>query len=100
MSIRFLTERDIEAFAREGVTEIPLDSHTRVTDLARETAGRLGIRFVRADESGVEPAPSDAVAESELHQQVRQAVISQLGMAPEGLDSVIQRVLRSAEDAG
>ena len=101
MAIKFLTERDIEQAASQGVTEIPLDDNTRVTDLARETAQRLGVRFIRPEDAGAEVASAPGVAsESDLHQQVRTAVISQLGMAPDGLDAVIDRVLRSSEDAG
>jgi hypothetical protein len=104
MGIRFLTERDIEAYASQGVTDIPLDAGTRVTDLAREAAQRLGVRFVRAEDAAgsSSPAPSapTPAAYSELHQQVRTAIISQLGMTPDGLDAIIDRVLKAVESAG
>ena len=104
MAVKFLTEQDIEQAASRGVTEIPLDAHTRVTDLAREAAQRLGVRFVQpgeAQEPGV-PAPvTPAPAPySELHQQVRAAIVSQLGMEPDGLDAIIQRVLAAVEGQG
>jgi hypothetical protein len=96
MAMKFLTEQDIEQAASQGVTEIPLDANTRVTDLARDAAQRLGIRFVRAGEPAT-PAASAPTAASDLHQQVRTTIISQLGMEPEGLDAVIERVLKSVE---
>ena len=95
MTIRFLTERDIEEAASQGVTEIPLDANTRVTDLARDAALRLGVRFVQPGEASSSPA-----AYSALHRQVRAAIVSQLGMAPDGLDAIIDRVLKAVEDQG
>ncbi len=104
MGIRFLTERDIEAYASQGVTEIALDANTRITDLAREAALRLGVRFVRPGDAVSAPAPAASEpaqpAFSELHQQVRAAIVSQLGMAPDGLDAIIDRVLKAVEHAG
>jgi len=99
MAMKFLTEQDIEEAASQGVTEIPLDANTRVTDLARDAAQRHGIRFVEPGESGQASAPEQPPV-SDLHQQVRAAVISQLGMAPAGLDAIIDRVLKSAEGEG
>ena len=99
MAIKFLTERDIEESASQGVTEILLDPHIRVTDLARETAQRLGVKLVSMGEPTASSLSAPATA-SDLHDQVRAAVISQLGMEPDGLDAVIDRVLGSTEDAG
>ena len=103
MGIRFLTERDIEQAASQGTTEIILDPQTRVTDLAREAAQRLGLRFVTPDEAAVASPPAVSApapaAFSELHQQVRAAIVSQLGMTPDGLDEIIARVLQAVEDA-
>jgi len=101
MTIRFLTERDIEEAASQGVTEIPLDANTRVTDLARDAALRLGVRFVQPGEASSSPASaSSPAAYSALHRQVRAAIVSQLGMAPDGLDAIIDRVLKAVEDQG
>jgi len=102
--MRFLTERDIEKIVSQGVTEIALDDATRVTDLAREAARRLGVRFVRPkDGRAVATPPASApapAAHSPLHQQVRAAIVSQLGGSPEGLDEIIARVLKAVGDAG
>ena len=96
MALKFLTEQDIEQAASQGVTEIPLDANTRVTDLARDAAQRHGIRFVEPGQAAASAQP----ATSDLHQQVRAAVVSQLGMEPDGLDAVIDRVLKSVEGRG
>ncbi len=102
MAIKFLTERDIEQAASQGVTEIALDANTRVTDLARDAAQRLGVRFVQPGEASQTPAASAPArpAYSQLHQQVRAAIVSQLGMEPDGLDAIIDRVLKSVEGQG
>ena len=97
--VKFLTEQDIEQAASQGVTEIRLDDNTRVTDLGRDAAQRLGVRFVRAGEAAT-PVASSPTAPSDLHQQVRAAIISQLGMEPDGLDAIIERVLKSVEGQG
>ncbi len=96
MALKFLTEQDIEQAASQGITEIPLNANTRVTDLARDAAQRHGIRFVEPDQMAAPAQPPT----SELHRQVRAAVVSQLGMEPAGLDAVIERVLKSVEGAG
>ncbi len=104
MAMKFLTERDIEQMASQGVTEIPLDAGVRVTDLAREAAQRLGVRFVAPGDAAASSAPASSAsapaAYSELHQQVRTAIISQLGMTPDGLDAIIARVLDATEGQG
>ncbi len=96
--VKFLTEQDIEQAASQGATEIALDANTRVTDLARDAAQRLGVRFVQSGERKSSSAPDSAPAQpaqSDLHQQVRAAIVSQLGMAPDGLDAIIDRVLKA-----
>ncbi len=40
----FYTERDIEDLAKRGVTEIELNDSVYITDLARETMDKLGIK--------------------------------------------------------
>ena len=87
--MKFLTERDIKEAVGQGMTEILLDGDTRATDLAREAAQRLGVRLCGPGDASARPAYS------RLHQQVRAAIISQLGMTPDGLDAIIDRVLKA-----
>ena len=93
MPLKFLTAQDIEQAIDQGITKISLDANTRVTDLARDMALSHGIRLVEAEQDTV-PSPSPT---SDLHQQVRDAVIARLGMTPAGLDQVIARVLQNLE---
>jgi hypothetical protein len=97
MAKKFLTAQDIEQAASQGVTEITLDRNTKLTDLAREAAQRLGVRFVDAGQVAAPDAPSTSTPPA-LHQQIRAAVIAQLGAEPAGLDEIIKRVLHAVEE--
>lgn len=90
MPKRVLTQRDIEDLAAAGTTQIELDANTAVTALARDRARELGVRLVPATDT----RPTPPAAASELHKQVRAAVIARLGGTPEGLDAIISRVLQ------
>jgi hypothetical protein len=59
----FYSNEDIEALARQGITELRLDEDTVLTHLARDTAHRLGISLVHAG-SSPRPAPSAAAPSS------------------------------------
>lgn len=53
----FLTHRDIEDLARQGITTLTLDENTLLTDLAREAARQYGVAIVSASAEGGQ-APS------------------------------------------
>jgi len=110
----FYTERDIEDLARQGIATLDVDDDIVLTDLAREKALRLGIQLVREHDKPpaaperpyiaktVSPkAPSAPAApqtsNSDLHQRVRQAVISRLGDSVDQalLETIITRVLQN-----
>ncbi len=112
----FYTERDIEDLARQGITALEVDDDIVLTDLARDKAMRLGINLVRAHDKPTgaperpniaktsSPSASNAPAASQqsatsadLHQRVRQAVISRLGDSVDQtlLDTIITRVLQN-----
>ncbi len=59
---KFITANDITALGRQGKTEYVLGPDDRLTDLARETAKRRGIRLVH--ENARQPAAPPAQAES------------------------------------
>src|SRR6056297_1207679 len=100
MPRRFLTQRDIDDLAIAGVTELVVDDNTTLTDLARERAGDRGIAIVRGDvPTGAAPVSSIAAAAGDppevtiapedrrrLRDEVRAAVIAQLGSEPPSLD--------------
>ena len=55
----FCSAEDIEKLAAQGKTELIIDKNTVLTDLARHTAGQLGITIVHR--SGSAPGPSPDV---------------------------------------
>lgn len=114
----FYTERDIEDLARQGITALEVDDDIVLTDLARDKARRLGLDLIHAHDKPpaapqrpyiakqyakpVSPKSSSAPAapqtsSSDLHQRVRQAVISRLGDSVDQtlLDTIIRRVLQN-----
>ena len=94
---RFVTEQDVLEAAGRGDKVLVLEPDARVTDLARETAQRLGVRLVQAHEITAASAPP---RESDLHEQIRTAVIARLGMEPDGLDAIITGVLQALGGEG
>lgn len=92
---KFLTERDINEYVAQGKKELALAPDTIVTDLAKERARAAGIRIV-ACASEAQPAkssPATGANADKVQDQVRAAVIARLGKAPDGLDTIIARVL-------
>jgi hypothetical protein len=85
---KIYTARDIETLASQGVKELEITNDVIITDVARERAEKLGLRLKRLKGVGGRYAP-----EADLRQEVRKAVIAQLGLVPENLDAVIDRVL-------
>jgi len=90
----FYTERDIEDLARQGIATLDVDDDIVLTDLAREKALRLGIQLVREHDK---PPAAPQTSNSDLHQRVRQAVISRLGDSVDQalLETIITRVLQN-----
>lgn len=86
---KIYTSRDIEALVSQGVQELEVTNDVIVTDVARERAEKLGLRLKRLKGVGGRYAP-----EADLRQEVRKAVIAQLGMIPENLDTLIDQALR------
>ena len=85
---KIYTARDIEALAAQGIKELDVTNDVIVTDVARERAERLGVQLKR--QKGVGGRYNE---EADLRQEIRKTVIARLGMAPDGLDAVIDRVL-------
>ncbi|WP_322507670.1 hypothetical protein [Anaerolinea sp.] len=100
MAKKFLTAKDIDFHADQGVKEIHIGDDVVVTDLGQERARERGVTLTRLP-AGVkspphpscEAAPSDA----EIFAQVRSAVIARFGGTPDGLDQIIQKVLTGKE---
>ncbi len=112
----FYTERDIEDFARRGVTSVAITEDVVLTELAREKAERLGVTLVREHDphgfapppsapvrpyianpprTGSTPKPSAPANKADLREKVRQAVIARLGNDVDRalLETIITRVL-------
>lgn len=73
MARTFYTERDIEDMAKRGVTEIEVNDSVYLTDLARETMDKLGIK---RKVSGGQTASSSVLASPDvanLHAQAAPA---------------------------
>lgn len=96
MAKKFLTAKDIDFHADQGVTEIHVDDDLVVTDLGQERARERGVRLIRrlaGEKSPTHPECESAAPAADVAAQVRAAVIARLGGTPEGLDQIIQKIL-------
>jgi type III secretory pathway component EscV len=59
----FYTERDIEEMAKRGIAELEVNDSVYLTDLARETMDKLGIK---RKTSGGSPASSSVLASPDV----------------------------------
>jgi hypothetical protein len=92
MPRKFITERDIAAYAAEGLNEVVIGPDTTLTDMARERARAAKIRLVQLESSvttTVQPPEKGT-----LHARVRAAVVAQLGSEPKELDLIIAEILK------
>jgi hypothetical protein len=97
MQRKFITERDIAAYATQGMKELVLEPHMVLTDMARERARAAKIHLVdsgatTSPQAG-SPASATQAVTGDVHAQVRAAVIARLGGEPEGLDAIIASIL-------
>ena len=103
---RFITRAHVEDAAAAG-QPIRVTGRDTVTDEAAQRAADLGV-VIERDRGGVSggrhqaapvaapPGPAAvAASQDELRSAVRAAVIAELSSEPAGLDSVIDRVLKS-----
>ncbi|NLW99368.1 MAG: hypothetical protein GXY39_06625 [Actinomycetales bacterium] len=88
MARRFITKVDIDRLLAEGKRTLEVDGDTTVTDHAKEFALARGVTITRTGSPArtSPPATEDRAA-------VRSAVIAALGTVPQGLDSILDRVL-------
>ncbi len=82
----FYTERDIQNLAEQGVAELQINDDVVLTELAWDTARKLGIKLVRE----AAPTPAD-----DLKTQIKRAVIAKIGNTTDdkNLDAIISSVL-------
>ena len=111
----FYTERDIEDLARNSVRTLAVNDDIVLTELAYETAEKLGIKLIDGIEeppaaplrpylaekqsqtvSAAKPLPA-APTKSDLKLRIRDAVIARIGsqVDPALLDTIIERVLNN-----
>ncbi len=96
MARTFITERDIAAYAAEGLDELLIGPDTVLTDMAVERARQAKIRLVYAHGGPREPQRAAPPARQDsIHAQIRAAVINQLGREPEALDTIIGNILNN-----
>ncbi len=96
MAKKFLTAKDIDFHADQGVTEIHVDDDLVITDLGQERARERSVRLIRrpaGEKSPPHPACEKNSPQEDVYQQVRAAVIARLGGAPEGLDQIVRQIL-------
>jgi hypothetical protein len=113
----FYTERDIEDMAKRGVTEIEVNDSVYITDLARETMDKLGIKRKVSGGQGATstvlaspdvahlhtPAPASvskslsASEKQEVIDKVKSGVIARLGPGVDTavVDKIVQRVVNA-----
>ncbi|MDX9863475.1 MAG: hypothetical protein RBT34_01590 [Anaerolineaceae bacterium] len=115
----FYTERDVEDLHARGVRMIEVGEDVVLTDLAYESAERLGVRLVQGNEkppgaperpylsqqnaakkvslsfNPSQAAPQGGSSQDELKVRVRSAVLARMGnqVDPALLDSILDRVL-------
>jgi len=91
----FLTARDIDEHANRGVKEIPIDDNVVLTDIAREQARARGVKLVRTQNAveHITECHSEEDEDKDLHNQIKKAVIANLGGTPDNLDAIITRIL-------
>lgn len=95
MARTFYTERDIEDMSKRGVTEIEINDSVYITDLARETMDKLGIK---RKVSGGAPASSSVLASPDvanLHSQTSApggAAGTSTALSPSEKQEVIDKV--------
>jgi len=117
MPKEFYTERDIEELFKQGVRSLRVSEHVALTELAYESANRLGLRLEQESSDTPPSAPVRpylaelsgrpagtpasrtpmAGASEDLHTRIRKAVSARLGnqIDPKLLDTIIHRVLSS-----
>lgn len=95
MAKRFLTARDIDEHADNGIFEIHITNDIVVTDVGRERARERKVRLVWLPPGAVLPPhpPCNAPGMEPISEQVRAAVIAKLGSAPDNLDAIIKKVV-------
>ncbi len=110
MSRQIITKDRVQELLDEGQEELRLEPHDIITAMAVEVAEKRGLRIVRSDAPGrstpplaATPAAAPTPAQkppAPVHEgaptpdQVRKAVVSQLGAEPDGLDAVIAKVMK------
>ena len=95
MAKRFLTARDIDQHADQGVFEIEVGDDLVITDIGQERARERGVKLIRLPQGTKTPThpACEGAQEDPLEARVRAAVINRLGSAPDNLDAIISKVL-------
>ena len=86
----FYTERDIVDLVNRGVTSLEVNDDVVLTDNARDTALKRGMRLIRTN-----PAHPEDDGNAELAHRVKAAVIARLGDQVDAklLEAVVSKVV-------
>ena len=115
MAKRFYTERDIEDLAHSGQMVLEVSDNVVLTELAYESAHKLGVRLVQpndlppaapvrpylsqpqAQPAGGCPCSEKGTDEESMRKRIREAVAAKLGnqVDPALLETIITRVLNN-----
>ena len=99
MAKRFLTARDIDQHADQGVFEIEVGDDLVITDIGQERARERGVKLIRLPRGTNTPThpACDGAQTKPIEERVRAAVISKLGSAPDNLDAIIAKVINGKQ---
>ncbi|NLG98742.1 MAG: hypothetical protein GX491_15405 [Chloroflexi bacterium] len=93
-----ITKSLINQHADSGVKRIEIDDTVIVTSEAWDQAMRRGITLVRVEKAACHVSANGACEDerAEVRAKVKAAVISKLGFEPDGLETMIDRVLNQS----
>lgn len=112
MSRQIITKERVLEVLAEGQEELRLEPHDIITSVAIETAQQRGLRIIRSDApdrsprpaaaspgaaptpTRTPPSPSPVQDGAPTPRQIKEAIVSQLGKEPDGLDAIIAKVLK------
>ncbi|MDO5083829.1 MAG: hypothetical protein Q4D89_10565 [Arachnia propionica] len=104
MARQIVTQDQIIQLLAEGACELRVDADAIITDVAAELAQDRGLRIIRGTDtvsgapstrSTPTPASQSSGAVPPPRDEVRRAVVAALGVEPEQLDAVLDRVLEA-----
>lgn len=110
MSRQIITKEHVLEVLNQGKKELHLGPRDIITSVALETAEQRGLHIIRSEgpdrtpqpaaaspgaaPTPTQPPPSPVHEGAPTPQQIKKAVVNQLGTEPAGLDALITKVLK------